>query len=102
MDGLELFTLKEARSFDHHEHVVLARWEAAVDLLVLAELGRVGAEELGEAVVHLEAHHAEDREHGQHDDQAERNPWRPERDEAEPFQPEREGERSPRLAAACH
>ena len=50
-EGLELRLLQEVLALDHHQHVVLAGGEAAIDLLVAAELLGIGAEELGERVV---------------------------------------------------
>ncbi len=57
-EGFELLLLQEILALDHHQHVVFAGRKAAVDLLVAAEFLRVGAEQLGERIVDLEAREA--------------------------------------------
>ncbi len=50
-EGLDLRLLEEVLALDHDKDVVLARWEASIDLLIAAELLGIGAEQLRQGVV---------------------------------------------------
>ena len=90
-EGFELRLLEEVLALDDDQHVVLAGGKAAVDLLVAPELLGVGAEELGKRVVDPEQRQAPARQDGQRDDQQKRDGRRPQPDQTQPLQSEREG-----------
>ena len=86
--------LEQRLALDHDEHVEFARREALRHLLVLPEFRRVGAEQLAERIVDLDARDAEPRGDA-------RTPAtisvtserKAQRDEADPLEPERDAMR---------
>ena len=87
---LERVALEQRLALDHDQHVELARGEALRHLLVLLELGRVGAEQLAQRIVDLDALDAErgqDRE-DRHDDRGDDR--KAQRDQPDPLDPEGE------------
>ena len=72
-ERFELRLLEKILPFHDDQHVVLARRETAIDLLVLVEFLRVGSKELRQAVVDLEPKEAEhgERRHRQDDERGE-------------------------------
>src|SRR5690606_32757423 len=88
-ERLDLLPLEQTLALDHDQHVVLAGGKAAVNLLVAAELLRVGAKQLRQRVVHLEACEAEGGHHRRqkHDEEGQARPA--EAEEAGALQAER-------------
>ncbi len=82
--------LQQRLAFHDDEHVELAGREAVRQGLVLLELGRIGAEQLAERVVHLEPRQPEGRGDGQRRDHERRNERQAHGDEADPLQAERQ------------
>ena len=68
--ALDVVALQKRWTFDHHEDVVFVRREPTCDLLELLEFGRVGAEQLAERVVDVDARKPNAGQHRQDNDQA--------------------------------
>ena len=90
----EAFMRQKLLAFDDDQHVVFARREAAIDFFVGLEFGRVGAEQLGQAVVDLQPHQACCRDRGDEEDKSRGQPGNPEPDQAQLIQTQRHRKRT--------
>ena len=84
------FAIEQRLAFDHDQHVELARRKAARHRFVLLEFGRVGAKQLAERIVDLDAPDPERRRDAQHDQDQRDDQRETQRDEADPLDPERD------------
>ena len=86
--SVDRFPLEQIVAADHDQHVVFARREALGDGLVVVELRRVGAEQLGQRVIDPEPRIAEARGDGDGDDERRGNQGIAKCDQTEPLDAE--------------
>jgi hypothetical protein len=84
----EVFAGHQRLALDHDQHVEFGRREALGDGLVLLVVLRVGAEQLAQRVVDLDALDAEQRRHEQHDEDDHGYDRRLDRNQPHPLEPE--------------
>ena len=86
----EIGARKQCLAFDHHQHVEFGRREALGFRLVLPVVLGIGAEQLAQQIVDLDAVDTEDRADDQSDENDAGQDRRLHRDQADPLQPERD------------
>jgi len=102
LQRLHAFAGEQGLAGDGDEDVELARRKAPVDLLVLPEFRRIGAEELRQAVVDAQVRHAPDGQSGEQQDQERREARRLQRHETEFVEAERKKKRAARRVPGGH
>ena len=87
---LEIGARKQHLAFDHHQHVEFGRREALGFRFVLLVVLGIGAKQLAQRIVDLDAVDTEQRADDQHDENDAGQDRRLHRDQADPLQPERD------------
>ena len=93
----EIFTRKQRLAFDDDEHVEFGRGEALGFGFVLSIFLGIGSEQLTEGIIDLDSLNAEDCTDDQRQENDAGQDRRLDRDQAYPFQPERNARRRPLL-----
>ncbi len=89
-------------TLDHDQDIVLGRGEALGHLLVLLELGRIRAKQLGERIVDLDAIEADDRGDREENSENGHRDGPAKREQADSFHAEGDADAARILAACCH